>query len=652
MVNPGERQFTNDPRINDVDQNSDGEESIDVSSSGSGTLASGNSSIMRRLTEVLVEDGDEDLLLQRSAREDGLLQWIRALDMQVMGACRADERLKPLLKLNVSTGVAEDRLLAHLSQVLVCASCFYSRWEDQQERNTPASNINKEVSMTCGDTIEGKWAYTIMISEYKVKRNSLAQCAAIEIEEISADNSGRSFLIKSNGVDSYFWCSEKSKLHGIELLKKMKGVLMRKPSLAELSGISEGRLNCFATNLRAYLAGSTVTSVNTSGVLSSSPPSDGSIDYSESHFPLSSFNGQESSCFQPCCSQGSKTNLIYQGNLCPESSSFKEGLLESLSSFSIAAREKSRQIADDYVPLVESLSLTSANRAGLSRSNCFDKDELTETNGILPFATLNFLDSFSKSVEPPLAGQKMQQVPSGLSHISPHYCWCPPVASMLQYTLRNPQLPSSTESLSLPPLSSLLSAAGPSTLLTSKPSLNLGEVPPLDFPSLLPEPLGRLPNSQQIPTFTPLICDPIVHIPVIDVCSSGPGYLVSAGPARIPPVNSNLVDRRLPNAESTLEQSARETLRMLIGTSNQPSSQLLEVLPSVLSSSDDKQNILVTGSRGLYSGIRDIDATSSSMTTVELVFSSEKSLEIVIGKRCSSSTEDSVANKEKPSESG
>ncbi|KAL0317107.1 UNVERIFIED_CONTAM: hypothetical protein Sangu_2125000 [Sesamum angustifolium] len=430
----------------------------------------------------------------------------------------------------------------------------------------------------------------------------------------------------------------------------MKDLLMRKPSLAELSGISERRLNCFATNLRAYLAGSTVTSVDASGVLSSSPPSDGSIDYSELHFPLSLFNGQESSCFRTCCSRGSKTNLIYQGNLCPESSSCKEGLLESLSSFSIA-REKLRQRADEFVPLVDSLSLSSANRADLLRSNCFVKDELPDTNGIFPFATSNFLDSFSKSVEPPHAGQKMQQVPSGLSHISPHYCWCPPVASMLQYTLRNPQLPSSTESLSLPPLSSLLSAAGPSSLLTSKPSPNLGEVPPLDFPSLLPEPLGRLPNSQQIPTFTPLICDPIVHIPVIDVCSSGPGYLVSAGPARIPPVNSNLVDRRLPNAECTLEQSARETLRMLIGSSNQPSSQLLEVLPSVLSSSDDKQNILVTGSRGLYSGIRDIDATSSSMTTMELVFSTEKSLEIGIGKRCSSSTESSVANK-KPSGAG
>ena len=49
--------------------------------------------------------------------EDRVLRWLQALDIQVLGACRGDERLKPLLKLDVSNGVAEDRLLAHLSQV-------------------------------------------------------------------------------------------------------------------------------------------------------------------------------------------------------------------------------------------------------------------------------------------------------------------------------------------------------------------------------------------------------------------------------------------------------------------------------------------------------------------------------------------------------
>ena len=51
-----------------------------------------------------------------------VMKWLHTLDMQVMGACRADERLKPLLKLNVSSGVAEDRLLSHLSQVVVLIS--------------------------------------------------------------------------------------------------------------------------------------------------------------------------------------------------------------------------------------------------------------------------------------------------------------------------------------------------------------------------------------------------------------------------------------------------------------------------------------------------------------------------------------------------
>lgn len=62
--------------------------------------------------------------------EDRVLRWLQALDMQVLGACRGDERLKPLLKLDVSNGVAEDRLLAHLSQhfepaeIGMLARCF------------------------------------------------------------------------------------------------------------------------------------------------------------------------------------------------------------------------------------------------------------------------------------------------------------------------------------------------------------------------------------------------------------------------------------------------------------------------------------------------------------------------------------------------
>lgn len=76
-----------------------------------------------RLTDLFVGDGDDEVLMRRSARGT-VVQWLQALDMQVMGACRADERLKPLLKVNVSSGVAEDRLLSHLSQVLMYFNQF------------------------------------------------------------------------------------------------------------------------------------------------------------------------------------------------------------------------------------------------------------------------------------------------------------------------------------------------------------------------------------------------------------------------------------------------------------------------------------------------------------------------------------------------
>lgn len=52
--------------------------------------------------------------------------------------------------------------------------------------------------------------------------NAEAQCT-VEIDEIPADKSGRSFYVKnSDGVVSYFWCSEKSMLLGSELLRKVK----------------------------------------------------------------------------------------------------------------------------------------------------------------------------------------------------------------------------------------------------------------------------------------------------------------------------------------------------------------------------------------------------------------------------------------------
>lgn len=51
---------------------------------------------------------------------------------------------------------------------------------------------------------------------------SESDCSAVEIKDIVADESGRSFLLSiPAGGTFYFWCSEKSKLLGDELRRKV-----------------------------------------------------------------------------------------------------------------------------------------------------------------------------------------------------------------------------------------------------------------------------------------------------------------------------------------------------------------------------------------------------------------------------------------------
>ncbi|KAL2558066.1 hypothetical protein Fot_02805 [Forsythia ovata] len=642
MVDSEKQVFANDCKIDDVDsleQNSSEGESSSHTSSGDEVSAAGNPSIWGRLREVRVEDGED--------REEGVLHWLLSLDKQVVGACRSDERLKPLLKLNVYTGAAEDRLLAHLSQhfepsevgTLARSLCI-------PLVSIRVGKINKQGTLLCPTSARGNLNLMLLqTSELRISftgddgcverlatLSTETQCSAIEIEEISADKSGRSFLINIPGGELiYLWCSEKSKLLGNELLQKMKDILLRKPSLAELTGISESRLNCFAIYLQAYLAGSMVSTAKSSiCVVSASPSLDNSVDSSEFRYLQSTFTTMKTSRFRHYGSQGAKTNPVYQGSLSPRSSSFKEGLPRSLSSLRSIAKEKMRRRGESYVSCVESSDIASASSAARSSSNCFEKDKLSDATETHHFPSLSFLDVLRKSAELPISGPETRVPSLGSSRFSPHYCFCPQVTSTMRYTMGTSQLPiSPIESLSLPPLSSLLSTARPSSLLASKPSLNLAEVPFVDFPPLLPEPLVRLPlttpTSQQFSTYTPLICDPIVHIPIIDVYSSGQGYLVSTGPA---------ISTTIPDAESLVEKGARETLRFLINSSNQPNPQLLDVLHPVLTSSYDKQNLLAVGSRGLYTGSRDIDAIANCMTAMGLVSFPDKSTGSSNGNQC------------------
>ncbi|CAA2955195.1 Hypothetical predicted protein [Olea europaea subsp. europaea] len=482
--------------------------------------------------------------------------------------------------------------------------------------------ITKQGSLLCPTSIRGNLNLTLLPTldlrisfigddghmEIVATLSTDAQCSAVEVGEISADKSGRSFLIKiPDGEIFYFWCSEKSKLLGNELLRKMKDLLTRKLSLAELSGIHDSRFNCFASRLRAYLAGSVMASAQASSILPATPSLDNSVNSSES-----SLESVKTSRFGVNGSWGTNSNPVYQAILSPMSSSFKD-----LTSFSGVARETLSRCEDVCMSFADNLDVASPSCVEPTSSICFEKEELSEATGTKLFPPLSFLDALGNSVDLPFLGLETQ-IPS--------------------------QLPFSMgESVSLPPLSSLLATARQSSCLTSKLPLNLDQVSPVDFPPLLPEPLVRLPlpfqlpipTSQQIVTFSPLTCDPIVHVPIFEVCSSGQGYLVSAGPTMsttFPSLGSDLVKPLISDVESAVEEGARETLRLLISSSNLPNPQMLDVFPSVLTSSSHKQNIL---------------AISNSITAMGMVPFSDKSLEGSIRKGCIR-RDDSVDQKGKP----
>ncbi|XP_041000449.1 uncharacterized protein LOC121246379 [Juglans microcarpa x Juglans regia] len=619
---------------------------VESGASSSGSRENGGSrtetGLTDRLTDVLVYGGDGDLLLQQSDREDRVLQWLRALDMQVIGACRADERLKPLLKMNASNGLAEDCLLAHLSrhfepaEVGMLARCFciplvslrVGKICKQGTVLFPTAtrgNLNLTVLPTSdlrlsfiGDNGETERLFTL-----SSKSQSL-----VAVDEIPADNSGRSFLIKiPGGQVVYFWCSEKSKLLGVELLVKMKDLLKRKPSIAELTGICESRLSCFATHLHAYLA-ATVGSSQASSPGSPIPPLDTTTelsDTSQSGHSLISFKSLRS---WHIGIQSAEANSFHPGSLSPRTGSFKEGPPRNLSSLRSATRENLRRRGDGHLSSVENLTVTLSTAVEASSSNNSEND-ITRN---LPFSPSSLLESLGKLAVAPASCLTTQVSCVGLPLFSPHYCHCTPGVSTLQFSAAPQQLPaSSNESQSLPHLSSLGPVRMPSSLLNSTQPPSLGEASTVNFPAFQPDPLFQLPTQtshQILPTFTPLMCDPIVHIPVIDVCSSGQGYLVSVGPAistAIHPLHTKLVNPLMPETDSILEKGARETLRLLISGSSRTNLPLMGVFPAVLTKADQNQSMLVGGSQGLCSGTTDVGVIANSISAMSLGSLSERS---------------------------
>ncbi|KAH7548198.1 hypothetical protein JRO89_XS14G0082300 [Xanthoceras sorbifolium] len=553
MSNRNEREMIDDR----VDQ-SNGEDYADspTMSSGTGGETSAVGSREIGLTDVFVEEGDGDLLLQRSDREDRVLQWLLALDMQVMGACRADERLKPLLKSNASSGVAEDRLLAHLSQHFEPSEvCMLTRCFCIPLVSIRVGKIDKQGTLLCPTAIRGNLSLSVLPTsdlrlsfigddghtERLFTFSSKFQCSAIVIEVIPTDNSGRSFLIKiPDDRVLYFWCSEKSKLLGIELISKMKDLIKRKPSIAELTGISESRLGYLATHLRAYLVGSSLSNTRATAASSPTPYSNTSLNLSDS--AQSSQCASSSSRSQRSRQSGSlatKANSLYQGSLSPRSSSFKEGLARNLS-LKNTSREKLRRRGDGYLSAVDNLTVASPVT---SDESCSSRSEINNHLEVksCQFSS-SFLESLGKLAAPSTLSPATQETSIHSPLFSPYYCWCPLSATSMQYPSEPSQLPTSSSELPLlPPLSSLLAAAnGSSTLLTPT------------------SPLRYLVSAGQLPS-----------------------YLVSAGPAistTIPSLHPKLVNPLIPEGDSLVDKGARETLRMLLSSSSQNNPPLMDDL--------------------------------------------------------------------------
>ncbi|KAL8257498.1 hypothetical protein R6Q59_029539 [Mikania micrantha] len=191
-----------------------------------------------RLTDFVVGDGDvdSDLLMQRNTQQGTGMQWLLDLDMQVMGACRADERLKPLLKVNASS-VVEDRLLSHLSQhfepleVGMLARCLCNPLASIR-----VGKIKKQGTLLTPTSIRGNLVISLLptsdlhisfladdgCTETLSILRKMSDCSSVMIEGIPTDSSGRSFAVRIPNKDPfYFWCSEKSRILGNGLLEKV-----------------------------------------------------------------------------------------------------------------------------------------------------------------------------------------------------------------------------------------------------------------------------------------------------------------------------------------------------------------------------------------------------------------------------------------------
>jgi len=370
------------------------------------------------------------------------------------------------------------------------------------------------------------------------------------------------------------------------LCAQMKGLLDGRPTLSDLTGISNSRLDAFASHLHAYLLASSIGDAKSLGSLNDFlGPSRPHDQYLQLQSAVS-----KTSRFHASVSNATKSSSVYQTSLSPRSGTFKDGVPRASCS-RVVGREKLKRRAEWSSPSIAPLDanhLTSGSMNPDSTNEKCDADcsrNVTSVPLDLPsFPLLPSIYSLGTCPPPEVSLEKQ---------FKPYYCWCPPCPSSLQYTVSPLHLPAtSVDPLPLPSLSSLV-ANEQQPCSEVSPNLDTADLPSLNLPLILHDPLLHLPlptspliplHGSQVPTFTPLMSDPIVHVPVIDVCSAGQAYLVSCGPSissAVPLLPS--LKPLLPEADSLVERSARETLMRLMASAPPASNpQLANILPVVM----------------------------------------------------------------------
>ncbi|KAI5055896.1 hypothetical protein GOP47_0029417 [Adiantum capillus-veneris] len=505
-----------------------------------------------------------------------------------------------MLRWNSSYSGADGQLLAHLSQHFkveelgMLARCLCAPLVSIR-----VGKVQLQGRLLCPTTSRGYLSLSMLpCSEMRlsfigdddeIERiaavKSMVEDTHVTLEILDEDSSCRSFVLKTSNGKRFFWQSERSMAIGSRLVTELKDYLLQRPTLSQLTGVNESRLNSFVCQLRNNLAAAS----SSAGFQPSSP------------LPLSSASSATLATSAASSSSASSSCGVRQSpRLSPRASGFKDGATKGLTNIRslLSFREKHRR----RYP-VNAFSLCN-NHCGSSNSDV-NSDRISASlpcggrsaavlageeervgvqscsSTLSPFvpelaasgdpslkqalSVPSISASPPNSTSPMIGGTSFSSnglhlpIPSHLpiptsTLLAPYYCPCPLRSSALQYTFTPPYLPPMNE-LSNASSSTFFSVKPPSTLLSQTTlSLDRVSISPIPLPV---SSLVNIPMPLQTTSLSSFFSDPIVHIPVVDFQSASKGFLVSAPPpvpsAGFPTVLPSFLSNILSGGERLLD---------------------------------------------------------------------------------------------------